>query len=116
MTRLPTPLRPLFPLAKRGVLVATEIAGPLTRRWPTRSDRPGPPRYLAASTPDFAATHPSAGLKVIEVLPGLHLPRPEPDGLPAGHFSFTHHRRATVPPAIVAQLPSGRAVGPYGAV
>jgi capsular polysaccharide biosynthesis protein len=116
MTRLPTPLRPLFPLAKRGVLVATEIAGPLTRRWPDGSDRSGPPRYLVASTPDYAADHPSAGLKVVEVLPELQISRPEPDGLPAGHFSFAHHRRATVPPAIVAQIPNGRAVGPYGAV
>jgi capsular polysaccharide biosynthesis protein len=116
MTRLPTPLRPLFPLAKRGVLVATEIAGPVTRRWPARPDRPGPPRYLAASTPDYAAAHPNAGINVIPVLAGLEISRPQPDGLPADHFSFAHHRRASVPPAIVAQLPGGRAVGPYGAV
>jgi capsular polysaccharide biosynthesis protein len=116
MTRLPTPLRPLFPLAKRGVLIATQIAGPLTRRLPARSDRPGPPRYVTDSTPTYAAAHPSSGLKVIGVLPGLQISRPQPDGLPAGHFSFAHHRRADVPPVIVAQLPSGRAVGQYGAV
>ena len=116
MTRLPTPLRPLFPLAKRGVLVATEIAGPLTRRLPTRGDRPGPPRYLAASTPDYAAAHPDAAIDVTGVLPSLEISRELPAGLPADHFSFDHHRRATVPPALVARLPHGRAVGPYGAV
>jgi capsular polysaccharide biosynthesis protein len=103
-------------LAKRGVLVATEIAGPVTRRLPAPANRPGPPRHLAASTPEYAATHPNAGVNVIEVLPELEISRPQPDGLPANHFSFARHRRATVPPAIVAQLPGGRAVGRYGAV
>ncbi len=116
MTRLPTPLRPLFPLAKRGVLMATEIAGPLTRRLPSGGDRPGPPRHLAASTPDYATAHPEAGIDVVEVLPSVEITRDEPVGLPADHFSFAHHRRATVPPAIVARIPGGRAVGHYGAV
>jgi capsular polysaccharide biosynthesis protein len=98
------------------VLTATEIAGPLTRRMPARSDRPGPPRYLADSTPTYATSHPNADLTVIDVLPGLQISRPMPDGLPAGHFSFAHHLRADVPPAIVARLPGGRALGHYGAV
>ena len=74
MTRLPTPLRPLFPLAKRGVLAATEIVGPLTRRLPAPVDRPGPPRYLAASTADYATGHPDAGIDVTEVLAQLGEP------------------------------------------
>jgi capsular polysaccharide biosynthesis protein len=115
MTRLPTPLRPMFPLAKRTVLAATELAGPLMRRLPSQPNRPGPPRSLTASTPDYAAAQPDAGISVVDVRAALELSRPQPIGLPADHYTFTHHRRATVPPAIVAQLPLGRAVGHYGA-
>lgn len=115
MTRLPTPLRPMFPLAKRGVLAATELAGPLTRRIPARPARPGPPRSLTASTPQYAAAHPGAGIRVEAVRPALELSRPQPIGLPADHLTFAGHRRATVPSALVAQLPEGRAVGHYGA-
>jgi capsular polysaccharide biosynthesis protein len=116
MTRLPTPLRPMFPLAKRGVLVATELVGPFTRRWPARPDRPGPPRSLAGSTSDYAADHPDAGVSVVDVLPRQDLSRPQPSGLPPDHFSFAHHRGVSVPPAIVALVTHGRAVGLYGAV
>jgi capsular polysaccharide biosynthesis protein len=105
----------MFPLAKRTVLAATELAGPLVRRMPARPNRPGPPRSLTASTPDYAAAHPDAGLRVVEVRPRLELSRPPAIGLPADHFTFARHRRVTVPPAIVAQLPLGRAVGHYGA-
>ena len=34
MTRLPSALRPLFPWVKAGVLRATQIASPITRRLP----------------------------------------------------------------------------------
>jgi capsular polysaccharide biosynthesis protein len=50
------------------------------------------------------------------VKPRIALTRPLPTGQPADHFAFARRLRACVPPAIVARLPQGRVVGPYGAV
>ena len=113
MSRLPGPLRPLFPVLKRMVVASTEVLGPITRRLPGRQ---GPPRAMAASTPEYAAAHPGAGIEVREVFPAVELRWPVPPGQPAGHWVFAAHRQATVPPAFVACIPQGRAIGPYGAV
>jgi capsular polysaccharide biosynthesis protein len=106
----------MFPMAKRGIVASTQLLGSVTRRLPGSADRPSPPRFLADSTVDYVATHPGSGIAVTEVTPTIELYRPQPDGLPRDHFAFAHHRRATVPATIVARLPGGRAVGPYGAV
>lgn len=106
----------MFPMAKRGVVASTQLVGSITRRLPATAARPGPPRFLAGSTAGYVASHPHAGVEVTEVLPSVELRWPPSMGLPTDHFSFSRPCRATVPAAIVARLPGGRAVGPYGAV
>lgn len=116
MTRLPAPLRPVFPLAKRMVVATTELVGPLSRRLPTVAGRSGPPRSMAASTWDYVNSHPAAGLDLDLVFSPVELTWPIPEGEPARHPVFTEHRRAELESTFVATIPRGRVVGPYGAV
>ncbi|HZU79694.1 MAG TPA: glycosyltransferase family 61 protein [Acidimicrobiales bacterium] len=116
MTRLPTPLRPLFPLVKRTVVRSTELVGPVVRHLPASPTRPRPPRHLAESTEDYTTTHPTAGVELQYVAPRIERSWAPPPGIPAGHFVFDGHRRRVIPPAFVARLPRGRVVGSYGAV
>ena len=115
MTRLPTPLRPLFPLAKRGVVATTQLVGPVTRRLPRGGARPGPPRHSAERVVDYVADHPASGVEVHEVVPALRWERAAALGRPADHWAFAEDRHGAAPPGIVAVLPRGRAIGPYGA-
>ena len=116
MTRLPTPLRPLFPIAKRSIVAATELVAPLTTRLPRSPAQPGLPRHLVSSTPVYAAEHPRTGIAVTPVVPAHSVDRPPPIGVPAGHPPFDARRRAEIPEAFVATVPNGRSVGSYGAV
>jgi capsular polysaccharide biosynthesis protein len=116
VTRLPTPLRPMFPIAKRGVVAGTQIFGVLTRRLPRTEGRPGPPRSSSDSTENYAIANPGRPLGLTHVMPRFDLDRPPPVGLPAGHFAFWDSRRDRVPRAVVADIRWGRAVGDYGAV
>jgi capsular polysaccharide biosynthesis protein len=50
------------------------------------------------------------------VRPAQSWERPPAAGRPAGHWAFAEDRDGSAPPAVVAHLPGGRVVGPYGAV
>lgn len=116
MTRLPGPVRPLFPLAKRTVLAATAAAGPVARRAGRAFGPRAAPARAARSTGDHARANPASGIEVQPILPPIELRRPLPAGLPDGHWCFAAKHAETVPPAFVATVPGGRVVGPYGAV
>jgi capsular polysaccharide biosynthesis protein len=112
VTRLPSVLRPLFPWLKTGVLRATQAVSPLTRRLPATT----PPRRVAHSAADYARTHPTGGVQVVEVAAGQQLERTLPAGLPAGHPQFAAHRREHVAANVVATVRHGRVLAPYAAV
>lgn len=112
MTRLPSALRPLFPLIKAGVLHATQVLSPLTRRLPGAT----PPRQAAPTTISYARAHPDGGVNVVEVVAAQDLRRPLPAGLPADHPQFAAHRHERIACNIVATVRRGRVLAPYGAV
>ena len=116
MTRLPSALRPLFPLVKVGVLCATQMVGPLTRRLPESPARPRPPRRMARSAAAYAATHATGGVAVVDVAPAEALERPLPQGAPPGHPRFSRDAHETTDPCVVATVRRGRVLGPYAAV
>jgi capsular polysaccharide biosynthesis protein len=116
VTRLPSRLRPLFPWVKAGVLRATQVASPVTRRLPGNDARPTPPRHVAATAAGFVRTHSKSGVTVVTVEPATVLERPLPSGLPSGHRQFAAHAREDIEPCVVASLPSGRVVEHYAAV
>ena len=116
MTRLPTPLRPMFPVAKKGIVTGTQLMGMLTRRLPHRAERPGPPRFFAEPTAHYAWTRHDAQLALSDVLEQIELERPLPSGLPGGHFAFSDHRRERIPPAIAARISGVGRWAPTGAV
>ena len=116
MTRLPPFMRPLFPWVKAGVLHTIRLVGPVTRHVPGDESRPAPPRRIAASTGDYARTHPDGGVEVAEVAAATDLHRPLPAGFPSDHPQFAARRDEHIAPAIVARVRNGRAVGPYAAV
>lgn len=116
MTRLPTALRPLFPLAKAGYVLTTRAVSPLTRRLPTWLHRPGPPRHVAVSAAAYAAAHPEAGVTVIEVEPRIVIARQRPLGRPADHWVFEAHRNEVIEPNVVCRIPGGRVIETYGAI
>ncbi len=116
MTRLPSALRPLFPLVKAGVLLAAQVASPITRRVPGGETRPRAPRRLASSAAVYARTHPRGGVTVVTVAAGEVLERPLPQGQPKDHPQFAAHRRENIEPGIVATVRNGRVLDHYAAV
>ncbi len=116
MTRLPSRLRPLFPWVKAGVLRATQLASPLTRRLPGTEARPTPPRHVASTADAYARAHATGGVTVVTVGDAEVLERPLPGGLPAGHRQFAAHARVEIKPAVVATVRHGRVLEHYAAV
>jgi capsular polysaccharide biosynthesis protein len=116
MPRLVGPLRPYFPVIKKGVLISTQLAGRVTRPGSTIFGSSALPARAAVTTPDYVRAHPEAGIEVIDILPALPVARTLPEGLPPAHWSFAGGASARTPPAFVAVIPSGRATGHYGAV
>ncbi len=112
MTRLPSALRPLFPLIKSGVLHATQALSPLTRRLPGAT----PTRHAAPTARSYALDHPAGGVAVVEVVAALDLHRPLPVGLPTDLPQFEAHRHAHIAANVVATVRRGRVLMPYGAV
>jgi capsular polysaccharide biosynthesis protein len=113
MTRLPSILRPLFPLVKAGALRAAQAAAPITRRLPGRDT---PPARVAFSATSYAKAHPAGGVDVLEVAPAMELARPLPEGLPARHPQFAAHQREHIGPNVVARVRNGRALDHYAAI
>ena len=105
MTRLPSALRPLFPLIKAGVLHATQARQPADAA-PARHDaaRATPRRRR----PYYARAHPDGGVAVVEVVAALDLHRPLPAGLPADHPQFAAHRHEHIDANVVATVRNGR--------
>ena len=116
MTRLPSILRPLFPLVKAGALRAAQAAAPITRRLPASDSHPTPPAHVAVTAATYAEMHPAGGVEVVEVAAPLELERPIPEGLPERHRQFIEHQREQVGPNVVARVRNGRALDHYAAV
>lgn len=115
MARLPPLLSPLFPIVKQASLTAAEVFGPLRRLLTRPLGKSAPPRKVAPTTEGYAASHPEAGIVHVPLLPRVEITRELPSGLPRDHWVFPPHRSASVPPAFLARVPNGRAVGHYGA-
>jgi len=98
------------------VVASTQILGVLTRRLPRTEGRPRPPKFFTESTEDYSMANPSAPIELVHVLPVIQIDRPQPTGLPSGHSNFSEACRDRIPPAVVARIEGGRAVGDYGAV
>ena len=107
MTRLPSALRPLFPLIKSGVLHATQVLSPLTRRLPGAT----PPRHAAPTASSYASAHPDGGVDVVEVVATQDLQRPLPAGVPADHPQFAAHRHERIARNIIASVRHGQRAG-----
>jgi capsular polysaccharide biosynthesis protein len=116
VTRLPSILRPLFPLVKAGALRAAQVAAPITRRLPASEGRPTPPARVALTAAAYAEAHPAGGVEVVEVAPATELARPLPKGLPASHRQFAQHERERIGPNVVARVRRGRVLDHYAAV
>jgi capsular polysaccharide biosynthesis protein len=116
VTRLPSILRPLFPLVKCGALRAAQVAAPITRRLPGGEGRPTPPAHVAATAAGYARAHPTGGVDVIEVTPAFEMARPLPRGLPPSHRQFARHQREWIGSNVVARLQHGRVLDHYAAV
>lgn len=116
MSRLPTVLRPLFPVVKKITLLAPELILPIARRLPPFCRRGAPPRSAAASTAGYVASRPAGGVDYITLVPRIRVRRELPVGVPADHWAFRSAQCATISPAFVARIRNGRAVGHYGAI
>jgi capsular polysaccharide biosynthesis protein len=116
MTRLPSILRPLFPLVKAGALRTAQAVAPITRRLPGSDVRPTPPAHVARTAAQYARTQPGGGVQVVEVAAVTQLMRALPQGLPAQHRQFSAHRRENIGPNVVAWVGNGRALDHYAAI
>jgi capsular polysaccharide biosynthesis protein len=116
VTRLPSILRPLFPLVKAGALRTAQVVGPITRRLPGGENRPSAPAHVARTAAEYAWSHPAGGVEVVQVASATELVRALPEGLPAHHPQFAKHQREQVGPNVVARVSNGRALDHYAAV
>ncbi len=116
MTRLPSILRPLFPLVKACSLRTAQAVAPITRRLPSSEARPTAPAHSARTAAEYAHTHPTGGVEVVQVAAPDELVRPLPEGLPERHRQFSAHQREQIGPNVVARVRNGRALDHYAAV
>jgi capsular polysaccharide biosynthesis protein len=116
MTRLPSILRPLFPLFKAGALRTAQAVAPITRRLPGSEARPTAPAHVARTAAQYAQTHPAGGVEVVQVAAAVELARPLPQGRPAHHPQFAKHQREQIGPNVVARVRNGRALDHYAAI
>lgn len=114
MTRLPSALQPLWPLAKRLHRLGALVSGAVFRRLSPLFGARGLPRVglqrtmlTAAAEPDAVTLHPADD--------GEHLRRPVPQGSPTSHPAYTSIASFAVPPRFTAELTDGVVVGDYGA-
>lgn len=110
MARLPAPLRPLWPRAKRAYTVGTRVAAPVTRQL-SRLGGGHVPRRAVRYVDQVAAP----GTTCIAVAAHTMDRRPA-TGLPAHHWAFDQACKVEVPRAVVAALPDARVLGRHGAV
>ncbi len=114
MTRLPSALQPLWPLAKRLHRLGALTSGAVFRRLSWLFGDRGLPRHGTQRTMLTAAAEPST-VTVHTSDDGEHLRRPVPSGSPALHAAYTSIAHFTVPPRFTADLAGGIVVGDYGA-
>lgn len=114
MTRLPRPLEPLWPLAKRLHRLGARMSGSLFRRLSGLFGARGLPRrgsdrtmLTASAEPETVTVHTSDSAE--------HLRRPVPEGAPPQHPAYTSIASFAVPPRFTAELTDGVVVGDYGA-
>ena len=112
MVRLPPRLRPLFPYLKPVYTAATRVSAPVAIAIGRRRGSLGVPAGWVETTEQAAAT---SGGSCIEVRPAETIRRTAPAPGPADHI-FRDALVETVARTVVAELPHGRVLGPYGAV
>jgi capsular polysaccharide biosynthesis protein len=114
VTRLPSPLQPLWPLAKRIHRLGALASGALFRRLSPLFGARGLPRQGTARTILTAGAEPST-VTLHGSESGEHLRRPLPQGTPALHPAYSSIASFAVPPRFTAELVDGIVVGDYGA-
>ena len=115
MTRLPSPLQPIWPLAKRLHRMTTFLSGALFRRVGVLFGDRGLPRHAGKSTA-LTATREPATVTIHAAPTGERLRREQPVGDPPDHWAFATMRSYDVPPTFTADIAGGTVVGDYGAV
>ena len=108
MANFPTPLRPLWPYAKRAYTMATRVAAPATMRL-SRLRGGYLPRRIVGSAGEAIACSRRAGT-ACAVVPAMTLTRRPSPGMPTRHFRFEDNLRAELPAVGVSDLPGGRAL------
>lgn len=115
MTRLPAPLQPIWPLAKRLHRWASRASGVCARLLSPLFGERGVPRVAATTSAQTAALEPGRAT-IHPVEPPTTLDRGMPPGSPAGHPAFAAVRRLVLPAASVLSVDDGRVAGHLGAV
>ncbi|HJR89654.1 MAG TPA: glycosyltransferase family 61 protein, partial [Aeromicrobium sp.] len=115
MSRLPRPLEPIWPLAKRAHLAATVIVGALARVISPLFGQRGLPRHASLSSAATAAAEPATTAVHIGP-PGEVIDRPSAVGEPPLHHVFEKARSGHLPDQHVLDLQDGTVVGDYGAI
>jgi Glycosyltransferase 61 len=113
VARLPAPLRPWWPVAKRAYTAGTRAVSPATRA--VSRARGGVLPVRAVETFDEAIALSGWG-RLIEVGPAEVLERNVPDGDASVRTTFAQQLRLPIPRRAVAELPDGRVLGPHRAV
>ena len=115
MSRLPRPLQPVWPLAKRVHLAATIVTGAIFRMLSPLFGRRGLPRRASLSSAATAAAEPTTTAIHLGP-PGEIIDRPSAIGEPPLHHTFEEARVGHMPDPHVLDLQDGTVVGDYGAI
>ena len=114
MSRLPTALRPWWPVLKRGHRVLSVLLGAAYRRLSGMLGPRGLPRTGRLRSADTAAAEPAA-VSLHPGGPAEEIVRRLPDGEPGGHWRFRQAETARVPARYVLEVKDGRLAGDFGA-
>ncbi|MGN6252673.1 MAG: glycosyltransferase family 61 protein [Marmoricola sp.] len=113
MSRLPTRLQPLWPLAKRAHRRSTSVLGPVYRRTSRLAAHPLP--RTASTSADETALGEPGSVRLHPGGPGEQLRRTPPVGQPAGHWNFAANAAYDVPRRFTLEITGGSVVGDYAA-
>lgn len=113
MARLPAPLQPLWPVAKRLHRRSAVVLGPVHRRTSLWASHPLP-RAGTATAEETAQREPKAAQLHIGGA-GEQLRRTPPPGRPAHHPCFAARRDYDVPRRFTLEIARGAVVGDYAA-
>ena len=112
MTRLPGPLRPLWPQLKVAYTMGTRAVAPASKAL-SKARGDYLPRGAVASMDEAAAT---SGGRCYVARSVEEVTRPLPKGRPPDHPAFVNNTHETIDRVAVVELPDGRVLGQHHAV